>query len=451
MNQTQENPLSQISTQRFSQLSEEEKKNFLLGRHFDSSKIEHYKELLSDFSSAHHKYPILQEMSENTLSHFPLPFGIVPNVLINKNLFDVPMVIEESSVVAAASKSAKLWKEFAGIKAQTLCQEKMGHIHFFWFSQSTLLFSWFETIGRKYLQEKLAPLETNMKKRGGGILSLTLKNCTEKLAHYYQLEIVALTGEAMGANFLNTLLEAASQILKDKAPSEGNIDILMSILSNYTPNCRVKASVVAPVKELDLFFQQTTQTANFCQRFLSAIKISKVSLERAVTHNKGIFNGIDGVILATGNDFRAIEACGHAYAGRLGSYQGLSEAYLEMGHENNSLFHFSLELPMAVGVVGGLTRLHPLANFSLELLKNPSSNQLMEIACSIGLLQNFAAVSSLVTTGIQKGHMRMHLLNILKHLEATKEEKANAVDFFKDKTISFTAVCEFLESLRRVH
>ena len=182
---------------------------------------------------------------------------------------------------------------------------------------------------------------------------------------------------------------------------------------------------------------------DFVEKFIRAVEIAGIDPFRACTHNKGIFNGIDGVVMATGNDFRAIEAAGHAYASRSGQYKGLTSIEVKDG-----LFKYQLELPLAVGVVGGLTRLHPLARLSLELLGRPSAKRLMTIIASIGLAQNFAAISSLVTTGIQKGHMKMHLLNILTHLEASKIEQDKAKDYFKDRIISFRDVRNYLAGMR---
>jgi len=160
-------------------------------------------------------------------------------------------------------------------------------------------------------------------------------------------------------------------------------------------------------------------------------------------NHDGIFNGIDAGVLATGNDFRAVEACGHAYASRDGRYRSLSTAEIIDGK-----FKFSLKVALAVGTVGGLTNLHPLAKTSLELLGRPSANQLMEIIASVGLAQNFSAIRSLITSGIQKGHMKMHLVNILQQLNVTDAEKSEAKHYFKDKIISFTSVRNFIQSTR---
>lgn len=176
---------------------------------------------------------------------------------------------------------------------------------------------------------------------------------------------------------------------------------------------------------------------------LQAIKIAQIEPFRAVTHNKGIMNGIDAVVLATGNDFRAVEAGVHAYAAKNGSYSSLTHAQIEQG-----IFKFWIELPLALGTVGGLTNLHPLVKLNLELLQNPSAEELMQIIAVAGLAQNFAAVSSLVTTGIQKGHMKMHLLNILNQLGASEAEKIKLVEYFKTNTITHREVELQLEALR---
>ncbi|MEL7021672.1 MAG: hydroxymethylglutaryl-CoA reductase, partial [Bacteroidota bacterium] len=179
--------------------------------------------------------------------------------------------------------------------------------------------------------------------------------------------------------------------------------------------------------------------AAFAKKFTKAVRIAQIDPYRATTHNKGIFNGIDAVVLATGNDFRAIEAGGHTYAARDGQYRSLSAAEVKDGQ-----FKFWLDIPLAVGTVGGLTNLHPMARRSLELLGQPTAVELMQIIAVTGLAQNFAAVRSLVTTGIQQGHMKMHLQNILHHLNASEQQAKEALVFFSDRVVSFAAVRDFL-------
>jgi hydroxymethylglutaryl-CoA reductase len=224
---------------------------------------------------------------------------------------------------------------------------------------------------------------------------------------------------------------------------EKECQVIMSILSNYTPGCLVKTWVECDLRDLDNIDDKLTGE-QFAKKFQLAVKIAEMDISRATTHNKGIFNGIDAVAIATGNDFRAIEAAGHTYAARSGKYKSLSTVDLK-----NGKFKFILELPLAMGTVGGLTNLHPLAKHSIDMLGNPSANELMMISAALGLANNFAAVRSLVTKGIQIGHMKMHLMNILNHFEATEEEKEKAVEYFMDHKVSFANVSEFITKLRK--
>jgi len=387
---------------------------------------------------------VLDGFSENTLSNFPMPFGVVPNMLINGKLYTVPMVIEESSVVAAASASAKFWLDNGGFRTEVIDTIKLGQVHFRWGGAAARRDQLFGGLQQRLLAEA-AYLTENMEKRGGGILGMEWLYLPDIAPDYYQLLVRFETCNSMGANFINSVLEQMASTLGDWAAnepglqtSERSVEVIMAILSNYTPECLVKAWVSCPVEDLNGICGEGGY--NFARRFELAVRIAAGDPYRAVTHNKGIFNGIDALVLATGNDFRAVEACGHAYAARSGRYASLSSCSIEDG-----LFTFSLELPMALGTVGGLTRLHPLAKLSLALLDNPDARELMQITAAIGLAQNFAAVRSLVTTGIQQGHMKMHLQNILNHLGATAEQHAAARDYFSDKVVSFSAVRSFLE------
>jgi len=199
----------------------------------------------------------------------------------------------------------------------------------------------------------------------------------------------------------------------------------MSILSNYVPNCLVRAEVSCLVSELNE--DDKIQPKDFANKFLQAIRIAEVEPYRAVTHNKGIMNGVDAVVLATGNDFRAVEAGVHAYASKKGLYQSLTKATIK-----NGVFRFWMDIPLALGTVGGLTNLHPLVKLSLELLGKPNAKELMQIVAVAGLAQNFAALKSLTTTGIQKGHMKMHLMNILNQFHANNSEKKNTHKSFQN-------------------
>lgn len=377
--------------------------------------------------------------SENTISNFSIPYGIAPNFMINGRVYAVPMVIEESSVVAAASSAAKYWLERGGFHAEVISTQKVGQVHFAWSSDSTVLKNIFQDI-KKSLLEDTAFLTENMRARGGGVLDVILEDFTDIEKDYFQLKVTFETCDSMGANFINSVLEemglSLTQILEAKTGIKPII--IMSILSNYTPQCVVRAWVECDIEDF-----HDKDAAFYAEKFRKAVRIARIDSYRAVTHNKGIFNGIDAVVLATANDFRAIEACGHAYAARDGQYRSLSDCTIEGSH-----FKFWIDIPLAVGTVGGLTRLHPLAKMSLETLGNPSASELMQIIAVVGLAQNFAAVRSLVTTGIQKGHMKMHLSNILNHFNCTEIEDEQARLYFEDKTVSFSAVRDFLEDLR---
>ena len=383
---------------------------------------------------------------ENTISNYYLPMGIAPNFLVNQDLYAIPMVIEESSVVAAASNAAKFWLDKGGFTTQVISTTKNGQVHLNFFGNTADITAFFGVI-KPILIASISQVEKNMKKRGGGLLDIQLIDSTGTLEGFFQLHCTFETLDAMGANFINTCLETFSQTLEREAKtykafitSKIYPEVVMSILSNYTPECLVRATVACHV---DLLAQKDLEGRVFAQKIVRAIAIAKATPRRAVTHNKGIMNGIDSVILATGNDFRAVEAAVHAYACKDGHYSSLTHASVE-----NDIFKMWIELPLALGTVGGLTSLHPLVGFAFDLLQKPNAKKLMQLVAVAGLAQNFAALRSLVTTGIQKGHMKMHLMNILNGVQATDTEKASAVAHFKSNQISHSAVISFVEKQR---
>ncbi len=391
----------------------------------------------------------LDEFSENTLTNFDMPFGIAPNFLINGKTYSVPMVIEESSVVAAASLGAKFWYERGGFTTKVLSIKKVGQIHFLWQGKKEKLFNFFKD-NKMDLLNSVKHLAQNMEQRGGGVLSFEIIDLTEKMENYFQLKLEFDTCNAMGANFINSILEEVSAVFKSKVNgedsftgSEKDLQVIMCILSNYTPECLVECSVQCPIEDLGTINGMAPR--QFAERFAAAVRIAEVDTGRAVTHNKGIMNGIDSVVLATGNDFRAVEACAHAYAAKDGQYRSLSKVEL-----TQDIFKFSLTVPLAVGTVGGLTTLHPLAKTSLAILEQPSSKELMQVIAAVGLAQNFGAVKSLVTTGIQKGHMKLHLLNVFNQLGATSVQIEKGKEYFSDKVVSFTAVRDYLELTKQL-
>ena len=428
----------------FSKFSKAEKIEWVTQLYFDNP--ENAKKLISGYTHSNPKIQKLHdEFVENSLTNFYLPLGVAPNFLINGTTFTIPMAIEESSVIAAASKSAKFWATRGGFKARVIGTEKIGHVHFL-FKGNTEKLKVFFKAKKQSLLESTFSITKNMRNRGGGIKRIILIDKTDLIEEYFQLHLTFETVDSMGANFINSCLEQIAKTLKSAAleyddfnEDEKQIEVVMSILSNYVPGCIVHASVSCPLEQLEETEDLSSQA--FAEKFIRAVEVAQKEPYRAVTHNKGIMNGIDAVVIATGNDFRAVEAAVHAYASKEGIYSSLSNAYIE---DNN--FFFEIKLPLAIGTVGGLTQLHPLVKWSMELLGNPNSRTLMEIIAVAGLAQNFAAIQSLVTSGIQQGHMKMHLLNILNQKKATEIQKEKAIDYFKTNTVSQSSVSDFLKS-----
>ncbi|MFW6268034.1 MAG: hydroxymethylglutaryl-CoA reductase, partial [Marinilabiliaceae bacterium] len=415
----------------FSKLSREEKIKRLQENH---QLPDDFAQILKTYRHPE-KQDLFDDFSENTLSNFYLPFGVAPNFLINDSMYAIPMVVEESSVVAAASRAAAFWANQGGFRTTIHNTRKKGHIWFEWNGPASLLNPMPDHL-KLVLKEAVAPITENMEKRGGGIRKMTIEPLDEK-PNVFQLSISFETRDSMGANFINSCLEEMKQPFLDYFTGNKELaafekpDVLMAILSNYTTECLATTKVECPVKELSPL-SAGMDPEKFAHRFKTAVDIAASDTSRAVTHNKGIFNGTDAVVIATGNDFRAAEAAGHAWAARHGKYQSLSHCHIS----EDNIFSMELTIPLALGTVGGLTRLHPMASLALEMLGNPTAPELMGIAASAGLANNFSAVASLVTTGIQKGHMKLHLTNLLQSLGATSREKEAALAHFQHKTVS---------------
>ncbi len=431
----------------FSKLSKEEKINWIAKEYF-SNGTEAISLIKKYWNSDEKLQQLHDEFIENTITNFYIPLGVAPNFLINGKYKTIPMAIEESSVVAAAAKAAKFWATRGGFKATVLNTEKIGQVHFMYKGDVSKLEQFFVANKNKFFTAT-ENLTKNMQKRGGGILNIELRNKTNVIENYFQLHVTFETKDSMGANFINSCLEQFAKTLKEEAQSyilftddEKQIEVVMSILSNYVPNCIVRAEVSCPVESLkEKHIENPTE---FAEKFIQAVKIAEVEPYRAVTHNKGIMNGIDAVVLATGNDFRAVEAGIHAYAAKSGQYSSLSHAKIENGQ-----FHFWMEIPLALGTVGGLTSLHPMVKLSLEMLEKPSARELMEVVAVAGLAQNFAALRSLTTTGIQEGHMKMHLNNIMNQFQVTAEERSLVKKYFNTNAVAHSTVVDFIENLRK--
>jgi hydroxymethylglutaryl-CoA reductase len=433
----------------FSKLNKRDKIYWLAKNFLYANPVDILKEFAEYWHDNVEAQKLLDGFSENTLTNFPVPFGIAPNFKINGEIFAIPMVIEESSVVAAASNAAKYWLSRGGFKATVLSTKKVGQVHFVYKGNKEKLFKFF-TDNKQQLRKAVKHVTANMEQRGGGVVDMELLDFTSLEPDYYQLRAYFETVDSMGANFINSCLEGfgkeLSRLIEESVifnDSEKQLEIIMCILSNYTPDCLVRAEVSCKVSELGTFDNGQMSAEEFAWKFERAVNIARIDPYRATTHNKGIMNGIDAIVLATGNDFRAIEACVHTYACRDGVYRSLSQCEVKDG-----IFRFWLDVPIAIGTVGGLTSLHPLAKRSLELLGNPNAQKLMQIIAVTGLAQNFAALRSLTTVGIQAGHMKMHLTNILASMQANDEEVAKAKTFFENRVVSVAAVREFLEKLR---
>ena len=397
-------------------------------------------------SSNENQQRVYSEMIENYIGNFPIPMGVVTNMVINDETFIVPFVTEESSVIAAASKAAKFWAERGGFRATIPGMVKKGQVHFTWNGKPPIIKELFPII-RERLFDAANVLTEKMRQRGGGITAIQLIDKTDELQNYYQIDVAFETADAMGANFINTCLEKISSELlniNDLNINDTKVEVIMAILSNYTPDCLVRCWVECPVEMLEGWNKELSCNA-FVTKFKQSVDIAKLDISRAVTHNKGIFNGIDAVLLATGNDLRATSASAHAYASREGKYRGLTTVRL-----SETTFTYELELPLAIGTVGGITGIHPMVKNSLAMLNNPDARKLMMIAAASGLASNFSAIASLITTGIQAGHMKMHLSNILNQLNANYLESEKARSYFIDKAMSYSAVEAFIQKIRGV-
>ena len=426
----------------FSKLSREEKidwisSNFLNGTIEFKSILNKYLNDDNEIQSLHNSF------SENSISNFYLPYSVSPNFLINNKNYCIPLVTEESSVVAALSNSSKFWYERGGFTSNLINNIKNGQIHFLFKGRK-------ESLQKLIIENELGLIKSTdeitkrMRARGGGINKIILVDKSSELNDYFQLSVDFITGDSMGANFINSCLEKISKAFRELVlrsnnlqESEKEIEIIMSILSNYTPDSLVEASVECNIDELGTI--DGLSSREFSSKFKKAFDIAQIDINRAVTHNKGIMNGVDAVLISTGNDFRAVEAGIHAYASSNGYYKSLSECSII-----DNKFKISLKIPLSVGTVGGITDLHPMVKLSLQMLGNPNSSDLMKIICSVGLAQNFAAIKSLVSSGIQKGHMKMHLINLLIKNNASKSQIEKSKDYFKDKEINNQSVTKFL-------
>ena len=380
---------------------------------------------------------VADQLSENVVGTFSLPYSLVPEVLVNGQEYTVPYVTEEPSVVAAASYASKIIKRAGGFTAQVHERRMIGQV------------ALYQVANPEQAQEKIASKKAELLelanqaypsivKRGGGARDLhvdQIKGETDFLVVYLHVD----TQEAMGANMLNTMLEALKPVLEELSQGQS----LMGILSNYATDSLVTASCRIAFRYLS---RQRDQGREIAEKIALASQFAQGDPYRAATHNKGIFNGIDAILIATGNDWRAIEAGAHAFASRDGRYQGLSRWTLDVEREE---LIGELILPMPVATKGGSIGLNPRVALSHELLGNPSAKELAQIIVSIGLAQNFAALKALVSTGIQQGHMKLQAKSLALLAGASESEIAPLVEqLIADKTFNLETAQRYLENLR---
>ena len=374
-----------------------------------------------------------ENMIENNITLYELPMGVVTGFLMNDKEYVIPMVTEEPSVIAAANNAARIFASNGGLKAKVISRLMRGEIAF-----SNPLYDYGEYIDNHYdelidLCNRSYPSIVN---RGGGVQSIKHRLIyNENKPSFFIVDVTIDTQEAMGANMINTILEALQAYLQEIY----NHEPLMAILSNLADECLVEGTI--EINPETLRFPES-----IAQRLEEAYQLASVDPYRAATHNKGIMNGIDAVVIASGNDWRAVEAGAHAYASRSGSYQPLTTWSIA---DNGNILG-SIIIPMAIGTVGGTVKLHPKAALAKKIMDYSDAKELMALIAGIGLAQNFAALYALTTDGIQKGHMRMHARSLAMNAGANENEIQEVVRrLIKDKPMTLQKAESILKEIRR--
>ncbi len=371
-------------------------------------------------------------MIENVIGVFDLPLGIAVNFQINKKDMLIPMAIEESSVVAAASKAAKIARFSGGFHAQADDPVMIGQIQLLDVEDVA-------TAAEQILSHKQQMLEVaNAQDKilvdlGGGAKDLEVRILEDEQGKMIVTHVLVDVRDAMGANAVNTMMEALAPVFEELTGGR----VRLKILSNLADKRIVRARAV--------FDKEKMGGEKVIDAFLESYRLAALDPYRAATHNKGIMNGIDAVIIATGNDFRAIEAGAHAYAARNGRYTSLTTYSKD---ETGNLVG-NIEIPMAVGIVGGVGSVHPKAKLCKKILGVQSAQELSEVIACVGLAQNFAAVFALSTVGIQKGHMSLHAKNIAMMAGAENKEIEQVADkLVEEGKVKLDRAKEILESIR---
>lgn len=392
---------------------------------------------------------IADNMIENALSTYGLPYGLALNFLINDQEIQIPMVTEEPSVIAAASNGGKIIQQAGGFKSQVNQRLMTGQIAFTGLEDDAQALR-FEAYVTEFADDLLAVANAaypSIVGRGGGARSIRSQYypATDSSASFFIVYLTIDTQEAMGANMMNTMLEALKAHILGQVDFIANIDGLMAILSNYAVEATATATCEITARLLD---KGPISGVEVASKIALASQLAQVDVYRATTHNKGIMNGVDAFVLATGNDWRAVEAGVHAYAARDGQYRGLAKWTYDSDRE---ILSGELTLPLALGAVGGSIGIHPTVQVTKSILGQSDAKHLMEIAVSLGLAQNFAAVRALVTEGIQAGHMQLQAKSLAIQAGADGDQEINAVVTALENADhkNLAAAKEILEKLRQ--
>lgn len=422
--------------QKFYQLTPAERRRYL---------IEHNK-LAADIAPVS-DLSVLNQLSENVIGSLSLPLAVVPRLIVNDVEYAVPMATEEPSVVAAANHGATIFNRAGGVIATSERQGIYGQVVF------TVAADFNEVQFAKFVAEiptlvdRLNEQFSSLVDHGGGVHSIT----AQMIAGLLELKVLVDPAEAMGANKVNSIMEYLTTLL---LPSEYLLDAQFAILSNF-PTQLTTAKVWLPVNLLDkkmtdeeLEGKTTDQARQIAQKFVTIADFGRESLLRAPTNNKGIMNGVDSVLLATGNDFRAVEAATHMYASEYGHYESLSSWALESSHQIDFLVG-QVTLPLPIGVVGGSINVRPDVQEAFTLLGHPNVHEFATVVAAVGLANNFAAIYALATNGIQAGHMKLQARNMAVANGATIAELPDVLPLIlAEKDFSSTRIKQIITRYR---
>lgn len=423
--------MSELDTHKFYECSIEERKARLEEAGYDNNTLNI---LMSQYLLSPE---IGDHLVENYIGDFDIPMGLGLNFVINKKDYVIPMATEEPSVIAAASNAAKMAKKGGGFKTKMEHKYATGQVVLTNIPDLVTAIQTLES-RREEIIEKTNQYHPSIVERGGGVKNIQVLTKNSSNHEFLTVLFFIDTKEAMGANIVNTMMEGITPILEEWTGGEK----LLAILSNLPTEAVASASTCIPYSALGKTEEEGIQLA---ERIVLATEYANIDPYRAVTHNKGIMNGVHAVAVATGNDTRALEAAVHAYAARSGHYQTLS-----YWHLSDDGLCGEITLPLALGTVGGAVRVLPKAKANLSLLNHPSSRKLAQIMAAVGLAQNLAALKALVSEGIQRGHMSLHANSLAIHAGAIGSEIEKVATYLKkNQCLNSTAAKEYLAKIRK--